>query len=179
MMRINIMKKLFCGALMVLGLGGCTESNLPPTQLAGNVDIQRYMGKWYLVGNIPHWVEKGAHNATETYTLAADGTIPTVFTFNKDAPDGPVKTITSTAYTTDNPAILGVQFIWPIKAEYRIMYLNEDYSQVVVGRNKRDYAWIMARTPKIPDADFEKMKQILADEGYDISKLIKVPQQVK
>lgn len=172
------MKKSLCGILAAIGLSGCAGSDLPPTRLAENVDLQRYMGKWYLLGNIPHWLEKGAHNAHETYTLAADGTIPTVFVFNKDALDGPVKTITSTAYTTENPAILGVQFIWPIKAEYRIMYLNEDYSQVVVGRNKRDYVWIMARTPQIPEADFEKMKQIVAEEGYDMSKLIRIPQGV-
>lgn len=173
------MKKLLCGLLAAVGLSGCAGSDLPPTRLAEKVDIARYMGTWYLIGNIPHWLEKGAQNAAETYTLAADGSIPTVFTFNKDAPDGPVKTITSTAYTTDNPAILGVQFMWPIKAEYRIMYLSPDYSQVVVGRNKRDYAWIMARTPQIPDADFKKMSQILAEEGYDMSKLIKVPQEVR
>lgn len=173
------MWKILCGLLTAAGLSGCAGSDLPPTRLVEKVDIQRYMGTWYLIGNIPHWLEKGAHNATEHYTLAEDGSIPTVFTFNKDAPDGPVKTITSTAYTTDNSAILGVQFIWPIKAEYRIMYLAPDYSQVVVGRNKRDYAWIMARTPQISDADFKKMSQILAEEGYDMSKLIKVPQEVR
>lgn len=72
---------------------------------------------------------------------------------------------------------MGMQFIWPIKADYRIVYLNEDYTQTIVGREKRDYVWIMARTPQIPETDYLQMLQLLAEEGYDISQIQKVPQQ--
>ena len=170
------MKEFLCGVMAMLGLTGCAGSTLPPTRLAENVDIQRYMGSWYVIAQIPTFMEVGAYNAVETYRLAGDGTIPTVFTFNKDSFVGEKKTVTSTAFTTDNPAVLKVRFWWPLKHEYRIMYFAPDYSQVVVGRNKRDYVWIMARTPQIPAADLEKMKRIVAEEGYDMSKLILVPQ---
>lgn len=165
--------------LSALGISGCAGSELLPTRLAENVDIQRYMGSWYVIAQIPTFMEVGAHNAVETYSLAADGTIPTVFTCNKDGFNGPRKVIKSTAYTTDNSAVLKVQFWWPFKADYRIMYLTPDYSQVIVGRNQRDYVWIMARTPQIPTADLEKMKQIVAEEGYDMRKLILVPQELR
>ena len=68
-----------------------------------------------------------------------------------------------------------MQFIWPIKAEYRIAYLNEDYTQTVIARNARDYVWIMARTPTISDAEYEKLTSFTAKLGYDLSKLRKVP----
>ena len=71
----------------------------------------------------------------------------------------------------------GMQFIWPIKADYRIVYLNEDYSQVIIGREARDYVWLMARTPMIDDADYERLVQEVARLGYDVTKLQKVPQQ--
>ena len=32
-----------------------------------------------------------------------------------------------------------MQFVWPIKAEYLIVYLDEDYSKTVIGRSKRDF----------------------------------------
>ena len=41
------------------------------------VDIDRFMGPWYVIANIPTFLEKGAHNAVETYSLNDDGTIAT------------------------------------------------------------------------------------------------------
>jgi apolipoprotein D and lipocalin family protein len=70
-----------------------------------------------------------------------------------------------------------MRFIWPIKAEFLITYLSPDYSQTMIGRNKRDYVWIMARTPEIPEADYQRLLTELAAQGYDLSKLRKVPQR--
>ena len=50
-------------ALFALGLSGCIvvpkSDDAPPTQLAANVDLDRYMGKWYIIANIPYFAEKG------------------------------------------------------------------------------------------------------------------------
>ena len=47
----------------------------------------------------------------------------------------------------------------------------------VIGRNKRDFVWIMARTPQIPEADYQRLVAELAAQGYDTAKLRRVPQQ--
>jgi apolipoprotein D and lipocalin family protein len=73
--------------------------------------------------------------------------------------------------------IWGMRFIWPIKADYRIMYVNADYSQTVVGREKRDYAWIMARSPSMPDSEYQHLSALLRSAGYDTGLLRKVPQR--
>jgi len=70
-----------------------------------------------------------------------------------------------------------MQFVWPIKADYRIIYLSDDYGQTVIGRRKRDYVWIMARTPQIPDARYDELVEFVRNQGYDIDELRKVPQQ--
>ena len=70
-----------------------------------------------------------------------------------------------------------MQFIWPIKAEYLIAYLDEAYTQTIIARNARDYVWIMARTPTISDMDYNRLILKVADLGYDIRKLRKVPHQ--
>ncbi|MDO8825509.1 lipocalin family protein [Methylophaga sp.] len=150
-----------------------------PIRTENYVDINRFMGDWYVIANIPTFIEKGAHNAVETYELNDDGTIATTFTFNKDSFDGEQKQYHPKGFITDTEsnAVWGMQFIWPIKADYRIVYLNDDYTQTIVGREKRDFVWIMARTPKIPEKDYLEMLQLLAEEGYDISQIQKVPQQ--
>ena len=68
-----------------------------------------------------------------------------------------------------------MQFVWPFKAEYRIIYLNDTYTQTVIGRTKRDYVWIMARDPSIPSDDYNRILQFLQRQGYDIAKIQKVP----
>jgi len=151
----------------------------PPLKLAPKVDLQRFMGDWYVIASIPTFIEKGAHNAVESYALAADGTIATTFTFYQDAFDGPPKRYAPTGFVLDREsnAVWGMRFVWPIKADYRIAYVAEDYSATVVAREKRDYAWIMARRPAIPEAEYRRLVGLLAAQGYDISKLRKVPQR--
>ena len=69
-----------------------------------------------------------------------------------------------------------MQFVWPFKSEYAIAYLNEDYTQTIIARSARDYVWIMARTPQISDADYQKLESRVAALGYDTAKLRRVPQ---
>ena len=52
-------------------------------------------------------------------------------------------------------------------------------AQTVIGREKRDYVWIMARTPVIAEADYQRLLNIVAAQGYDINKVRRVPQQWK
>ena len=143
-----------------------------------HVDIDRFMGPWYVIANIPTFLEKGAHNAVETYSLNDDGTIATHFSFRQDSSDGKVKEYNPKAWVMDKEsnALWGMRFVWPIKADYRIVYLNEDYSMTIIGRQKRDYVWIMARTPTIPDDDYNRLESMVESLGYDMSKLRRVPQ---
>jgi len=59
------------------------------------VDINQFMGKWYVIANIPTFLEKGAHNAVESYTLDSDATIATTFTLRDKSFDGPGQRISS------------------------------------------------------------------------------------
>ena len=148
-------------------------------QTVDYVDLDRFMGKWYVIANIPTFLEKDAYNAVETYTMNEDGTIDTQFTFRKGGFDGEEKGFNPKGFVTDTEsnALWGMRFIWPIKADYRIVYLNDDYTRTVIGRQKRDYVWIMARTPTIPDEDYEKIIEFAESIGYDTSEIQKVPQQ--
>lgn len=164
-------------AAMLLGLVGCASH--PPMDTVDYVDLPRFMGDWYVIANIPTFVEKGAHNALEQYQLDDDGTVATTFTFRKDAFDGPLKRYTPRGFIrdTESNALWGMQFIWPFKGDFRIVYLDEDYQNTIIARQARDYVWIMSRSPQIDDATYQKLSQFVASIGYDVSKLQKVPQQ--
>ena len=160
-------------------LFGC--SSQPPMPTVDHVNINRFMGDWYVIANIPTFIETEAHNAIENYRLNEDGTVATTFSFNDGGFDGEKKVYRPKGFIRDTTtnATWGMQFIWPVKADYRVVYLDEDYSQTIIGRSKRDYVWVMARSPQIPDKDYQQLVQVIADLGYDTNKLRKVPQQWK
>ncbi len=145
------------------------------------VDLQRYMGDWYVIANIPTFIEKGAHNAIESYRLDTDGTIAVTFTFRDGAFDGKEKRYTPRGFVRDatTNALWGMQFMWPIKADFRITYVADDYTQTIISRQQRDYVWIMARTPTLPEADYQRLLKIVETQGYDVRQVRKVPQQWK
>ena len=150
---------------------------MKPIYTVDKVDLKRFMGDWYVIASIPTFIEKDAFNAVESYRLDDDGTVATTFKFNKGSLDGPIKEYNPRGFIRDKQsnAVWGMQFIWPFKAEYRIIYLSEDYSQTVIGRTKRDYVWIMARSNTIPSVDYGKIIKFLQAQEYNISDIRKVP----
>ncbi|MEM1175728.1 MAG: lipocalin family protein [Pseudomonadota bacterium] len=167
-------------ALLVLSplLFGCASSKFPDMQTVDYVDLDRFMGDWYVIANIPTFIEKGAHNAVETYAMNDDGTVDTVFNFRKDGFDGKAKRYNPKGFIQDDTnALWGMRFIWPIKADYRIVYLDDDYSVTIIGRQKRDFVWLMARSPQIDEPELQRLLGIIEDLGYDMSKVTLVPQQ--
>ena len=101
------------------------------------------------------------------------------FTFREGGFDGPRKEYHPKGFVEPDGsnAVWGMQFVWPIKAEYLIVSLDEGYTQTVIARNRRDYVWLMARTPTIPEADYERFVRQIASWGYDVEKLRRVPQR--
>ncbi|MDY6944469.1 MAG: lipocalin family protein [Pseudomonadota bacterium] len=180
------MKKIVSLLLQCSMLAGClllagcqTTPTRPSLQPVAKVDLPRFMGDWYVIAHIPTFLEKGAYNAVESYQLQADGTIATTFTFNQDAPDGPLKTYQPKGFVrnTSSNAEWGMQFVWPVKADYVIVYLDPEYQQTIVAREQRDYVWIMARTPEISAADYQALTERVRNMGYEMNLLRRVPQQ--
>jgi len=162
---------------LAIMLSACSSAPTIPT--AKNVDLPRFMGDWYVIANIPTWPERDAYNAIESYKLDPDGSIATTFTFRKGAFDGPEKVMRPRGFVTDEKsnAVWGMQFVWPIKAEYLISHVDAGYTETIIARSSRDYVWIMARKPVLSEADYARLVQMVADLGYDMSKLQKVPQR--
>jgi apolipoprotein D and lipocalin family protein len=173
---VKALSTLLAAALL---LSGCQSVTHPPLAQADRVDLPRFMGDWYVIASIPTFLETTAYNAVESYRLDHDGTIETTFTFRDGGFDGTPRRYTPRGFVVDgnSNAVWGMQFVWPFKAEFRIAWLAPDYSQTVIARTRRDYVWIMARTPQIPDADYARIVQFVASQGYDVERLRKVPQR--
>ena len=175
------MKKLLLAVFISLGLTGCAgnlilDDNKPKSMpVVDYVDLDQFMGDWYVIATIPTFLERDAYNPVETYQLNSDGTIATTFTFNKGSLNGPTKIYRPRGFIKDRRtnAIWDMQFVWPIKADYRIVYLDDDYQQTIIGRNSRDFVWVMARTPIISEQDYLNLVTMVGSLGYNLNELQK------
>ena len=172
------LKKLI--ALCAPGLlAACSVMPADNFPVEEQVDLDRYMGKWYVIAHIPPSVTENAYNSIERYEQTEPGKIATTFTYREGGFDGEPKTMKPTGTVIENTqnAVWAMRFYWVMRMQYLISYVDADYQTTIVARDKRDYVWIMARSPQIDDATYDSLVQKVADYGYDTSKLRKVPQQ--
>ena len=114
----------------------------------------------------------------ESYRPLPDGRIQTDFRYRKGSFDADVSTMhpVATVRPDSGNAVWGMQFIWPIQAEYVIAYLDDAYQSTIIGRSKRDYVWIMARVPCLSEDAYAQLAGRVAALGYT-EPLRKVPQR--
>ena len=114
----------------------------------------------------------------ESYRRLPDGRIQTDFRYRKGSFEADVSTMhpVATVQPDTGNAVWGMQFIWPIQAEYVIAYLDDAYQTTIIGRSKRDYVWIMARMPCLSDETYAALAAKVTELGYAES-LRKVPQR--
>jgi len=157
----------------------CASTSLPKLEPVDSIELDRFMGDWYVIAFIPIFVEKHATNAIENYSLREDGDVDITYTFHKDSTDGEMKKFEARAFVPEDGKYSEwrVQFFWPIKFPYLVIDVAEDYSYTVIGVPNRKNLWIMAREPNIPNGVYEKILKDLEEKGYDTSLIKIVPQE--
>lgn len=173
---------LFLTVVGVMALVAMVQrpQNLP--EVVGEVDLERYVGRWYAIAHIPTWFERGCKSGTTaTYTLLPDGTIEVVNECYD--PKGEKKVARGRAWVPNpkEPGKLKVSFVkflghWLFPGNYWILALGPDYSWAVVGEPKRKYGWILSRTPTLPEATLEEIRSILERNGYQWEKFVLIDQ---
>lgn len=173
------------GVAAVALLAACatrSDSKAPPLAPAIEVDLDRYMGEWYVIANIPYFGERGNVAARDVYTRNADGEIDTVYRYRKGF-DKPEKTTESTGLVqpgTGN-AFWRIRFFGLLKADYLVLAVADDYSWALIGQPDRDLAWVFARTATIDEALYTDLLGQLRGFGYDTARLqrvVQVPEQL-
>jgi apolipoprotein D and lipocalin family protein len=164
----------------ISNVSGLIIENLFPTEFRNtvkNVDIQKFMGKWYVVGSRPTIFEVGAHNAIELYTYdSIKEEIDIKFTYNQGSLEGPVKSVPQTGYIVDklNNSHWKVSPFWPLKFDYLIIALEKDYQWTVIGVPDQKYIWIMARTPSVSEETYLQIIKTVEDLGYNTINIQKI-----
>ncbi|RXZ36068.1 lipocalin [Oxalobacteraceae bacterium CAVE-383] len=148
------------------------------------VDLSRYAGRWYEIAKFPNDFQKQCiANTIADYRILPDSSIEVVNRCKMAS--GEINLAVGEARVADKAsnAKLQVRFapawlswlpwVW---SDYWILELDDAYSVATVGTPNRDYLWILARTPSIPDAEYEKRVDDATKQGFDTSRLVKTHQ---
>ena len=166
--------------LALVALFGCAAkpTRKDPLKTVGHIDLPRFMGSWYVIGTIPWFVEKNNVGTMDIYRMRPDGRIDITYAFRKKELSARREEMHALGTILDSAtnARWGVQFFWPFQAPYLVIDLSPDYSTTIIGYPSRDLIWIMARAPTISEGVYQQLLQKAASQGYDMRRIVKVPQ---
>jgi apolipoprotein D and lipocalin family protein len=144
---------------------------MEPPPVVPKVDLVRYMGTWYEIAKYPNRFQQGCLCTTATYTLKPSGKVAVVNRCR--AGEGRQREAKGWAKVVDpsTNAKLKVTFFWPFFGDYWILDLDEDYTRVLVGSPDRRFLWILSRTPRMAESEYQALAVRAAALGFDPTKL--------
>lgn len=151
-----------------------------PLETVPEVDINRYLGKWFEIASFPQRFQKGCHCTTAEYSLSEKGYLIVENRCNRGSVTGKQSSIKGKAFIVKNSgnAKLKVQFFWPFRGKYWIIDLADDYSYAVVGHPNRKYLWILSRTAGMDENVYAQIVARINKKGFDTTLLQKTIQNL-
>lgn len=147
------------------------EEKLPLTPVS-QVDLDRYLGRWYQIAFIPTWFQSGdSTDATAEYSLIEGG----IRVRNTSLENGKWKEDIGIALSVDSSnSRLKVSFGYgesSPEGNYWVLYLDPDYNFVMVG-SPTNMLWILSREPGLDSEIVSRLFSIAVRMGYKIDDVI-------
>jgi apolipoprotein D and lipocalin family protein len=161
-----------------------TPASLPAVTTIGSLDVARYMGTWYEIAKFPNRFQaKCAANTRAQYLAQTDGSVQVLNSCT--TAEGSSTTALGRAQQmggTHSPK-LQVRFapewlswlplVW---GDYWVIDLDANYQLAAVSDAKREYLWVLSRTPQLNSQAYEALLERLKTQHFDVQKLDRTPQ---
>ena len=165
--------------LLALTLSGCAYFEQGPIgnnavpQPAKEVDLQKYLGRWYEIARYEASFQRGCEAVTADYSLRPDGQIKVINSCRRETLTAPIESATGQAYVVDGSgnAKLRVSFFWPFYGNYWVLDRGENYDWAIVGEPSGRYLWLLFREPHPAEKLQQAVKTRAAEMGYDLNLL--------
>lgn len=163
--------------LTVLSLGLQAQ----PLQSVERLDVPRYMGVWYEVAKFPNWFQRQCVGDTRAeYSVQAPGQLRVlnrcrVASGQFEQAIGEARQIgaehSPRLQVRFAPAWLSwLPLVW---GDYWVIDLEDDYQLVAVSEPRREYLWVLSRTPEVDPQRYARLLQRLRAQGLDTDRLEK------
>ena len=179
------MKKLLCVSLLGVLLPAGAAEPLPPLAPIAALDVPRYMGDWYEIAKYPNSFQRKCAGFTKaSYKLLDGGRVQVTNSCRQN--DGATEVATGLARqlgASDSPRLevrfapawlSFLPFVW---GDYWVIDLDNEYQLAAVSEPKREYLWILSRTPTVDPLTYGALLQRLRHRGFDLDRLEKTRQQ--
>ncbi len=134
-------------------------------------DLARYLGDWYEIARFPNRFEKKCdRDVTARYRATGKPGRITVENSCRRA-DGRITVARGYGKAVGEGGRLKVSFFRPFWAKYWVLALDPEYRWSLVGEPKRQYLWILSRTPELGADLLQEIKARAAAQGFDVGKL--------
>lgn len=148
------------------------------------IDLGRYLGHWYEVAKYPNRFQKDCVSDTSAeYRLMTDGRIEVLNRCRLS--NGEMNQALGVARQTGDASSAKLQvrfapawlaflpFVW---GNYWVVDLDDDYTLAAVSEPKREYLWILSRSPVVEESRYAALIERLKRIGFDPEKLEKTVQ---
>lgn len=153
------------------------EAHMPGPALA-EVDLPRFMGRWWVIANIPYFAERGKLASSDNYSLREDGRIDVVYAYRKSFDEAEERTLNAWARPLPGSgnAHWRQRFFGILSVELQVLEIDPDYRWALIGNPKRSLAWVFAREPLMDADEYRQVVERLRRFGYAPGDLQRVPQ---
>lgn len=180
-------KSIACIASLAILVAGCAHdpATPPPAHASRSacvagppIDLQRYMGRWYVIADTPFLSESDYVGSYDEWTLRGDGSIDDKYLGRRHGFDQPAtgsqfvaKVMSGTGNTKWR-----VGLIWPFEVVVVTAYVDPEYRYTIRCMADGNMIWVLARAPEMDEATYAGMLARLAAMGFNTDKLRRVPQ---
>ena len=170
-MNTNTKKTMLLAlAMLIFALTAYAESRKQlNTTTVTNLDLQKFMGRWYEIARLDNRFERGMTDVVAEYTLLDDGTIRIV---NSGMRDGKYHQTVGRGKVSSEVGRLRVSFFMFFYSDYNILEMAQDGQWVLVGGNSPKYLWILSREKQLPADVINHIIGVARGRGYDTNALI-------
>lgn len=158
---------------------------LPAVTTIASLDVPRYMGTWYEIAKFPNRFQaKCVANTRARYLAQTDGSVQVLnscTTADGSTIDALGKAIQVGATTSPKlqvrfaPAWLSwLPMVW---GDYWVIDLDADYQLAAVSDAKREYLWVLSRTPQANAKAYDALLDRLKAQHFDVKNLEPTPQR--
>lgn len=144
-----------------------------------SLDVPRYLGTWYEIAKFPNWFQKKCvSNTKAVYATKPDGNLRVLnscktATGETSEAEGVARQIGA----KDSPKLEvrfapeWLSFLPMVWGDYWVIDLDSEYQVAVVSDPRREYLWVLSRTPQLAPKVYADVLQRLNQQQFDIQKL--------
>lgn len=177
-------RSLVRGLLLVVSLGVslpgvAADGRVEPLATVASLDVPRYMGRWYEIAKFPNWFQKKCVGETHAdYRLNPNGAVQVINRCRLE--NGEMNEAIGTARQIGDAGSPKLEvrfapdwlsFLPAVWGDYWVIEIDPEYQLVAVSEPKREYLWVLSRTPTVSPEAYGNLLRKLAGKGFDIQKL--------